>query len=87
MRERRQTPSERTCRAPHHSADSFLAQICSAVQFRPHHPWEVMTGGLDSHLLRWDYGSGRVRHSWNMAEAEAGDGGAQVYTPLCRTPY
>jgi len=61
-------------------------QICSAVQFRPHHPWEVMSGGLDSRMLRWDYGSGRVRHSWNMNEAEAdgGEGGGaagQMFNP------
>jgi plastocyanin len=58
-------------------------QICSAVQFRPHHPWEVMSGGLDCRMLRWDYGSGRVRHSWSMAEAQADDGedGVHLFNP------
>ncbi|KAJ0081703.1 hypothetical protein Patl1_10472 [Pistacia atlantica] len=46
---------------------SFLAcaddggdiKICSTVQFIPWKPWEVITGGLDSKLVMWDFSKGR----------------------------
>ncbi|KAJ9565927.1 hypothetical protein OSB04_001893 [Centaurea solstitialis] len=34
-------------------------QICSSVQFLPWRPWEVITGGLDSKLIMWDFSKGR----------------------------
>ncbi|CAA7014120.1 unnamed protein product [Microthlaspi erraticum] len=42
----------KTLRAGHTS-------ICSSVQFIPWRPWEVITGGLDSKLLLWDFSKGR----------------------------
>ncbi|KDP21124.1 hypothetical protein JCGZ_21595 [Jatropha curcas] len=33
--------------------------ICSSVQFIPWRPWEVITGGLDSKLVMWDFSRGR----------------------------
>ncbi|XP_050935714.1 cellulose synthase A catalytic subunit 8 [UDP-forming] [Cucumis melo] len=33
--------------------------ICSSVQFLPWRPWEVITGGLDSKLIMWDFSRGR----------------------------
>ncbi|VFQ58832.1 unnamed protein product [Cuscuta campestris] len=33
--------------------------ICSSVQFVPWRPWQVVTGGLDSKLVVWDYSKGR----------------------------
>ncbi|CAN8245991.1 unnamed protein product [Cochlearia groenlandica] len=33
--------------------------ICSSVQFIPWRPWEVVTGGLDSKLVLWDFSKGR----------------------------
>ncbi|KFK31526.1 hypothetical protein AALP_AA6G124000 [Arabis alpina] len=42
----------KTLRAGHTS-------ICSTVQFIPWRPWEVITGGLDSKLVLWDFSKGR----------------------------
>ncbi|CAD5334060.1 unnamed protein product [Arabidopsis thaliana] len=42
----------KTLRAGHTS-------ICSSVQFIPWRPWEVITGGLDSKLVLWDFSKGR----------------------------
>lgn len=42
----------KTLRAGHES-------ICSSVQFLPWKPWEVITGGLDSKLVMWDFSKGR----------------------------
>ncbi|KAG6549191.1 hypothetical protein Mapa_009177 [Marchantia paleacea] len=33
--------------------------ICSAVQFHPQKPWEVISGGLDSKIVKWDISKGR----------------------------
>ncbi|GAV57597.1 WD40 domain-containing protein/Cellulose_synt domain-containing protein [Cephalotus follicularis] len=43
----------KTLRAGHTS-------ICSSVQFIPWRPWEVITGGLDSKLVIWDFSKGRA---------------------------
>ncbi|KAJ8761834.1 hypothetical protein K2173_005406 [Erythroxylum novogranatense] len=43
----------KTLRAGHTS-------ICSSLQFIPWKPWEVITGGLDSKLVVWDFSKGRV---------------------------
>nr|XP_048323242.1 cellulose synthase A catalytic subunit 8 [UDP-forming] [Ziziphus jujuba var. spinosa] len=42
----------KTLRAGHTS-------ICSSLQFLPWRPWEVITGGLDSKLVMWDFSKGR----------------------------
>ncbi|OMO76150.1 hypothetical protein CCACVL1_15852 [Corchorus capsularis] len=42
----------KTLRAGHTS-------ICSSAQFIPWRPWEVITGGLDSKLIKWDFSKGR----------------------------
>ncbi|KAJ6770000.1 TRANSDUCIN/WD40 REPEAT-LIKE SUPERFAMILY PROTEIN [Salix purpurea] len=42
----------KTLRAGHSS-------ICSSVQFIPWRSWEVITGGLDSKLVMWDFSKGR----------------------------
>ncbi|KAL0305602.1 UNVERIFIED_CONTAM: hypothetical protein Sradi_5977500 [Sesamum radiatum] len=50
-----------------HPKSSFLAaaddagdvKICSSVQFLPWRSWEVITGGLDSKLVMWDFSRGR----------------------------
>ncbi|XP_022845822.1 WD repeat-containing protein 53 [Olea europaea var. sylvestris] len=41
----------KTLRAGHES-------ICSSVQFLHWRPWEVITGGLDSKLVMWDFSKG-----------------------------
>lgn len=42
----------KTLRAGHTS-------ICSSVQFLPWRSWEVISGGLDSKLVMWDFSKGR----------------------------
>ena len=50
--------------------------ICTAVAFRPHRPWELLSGGLDATVVRWDYSRLRPLHSWNLnSEATASGGG------------
>lgn len=53
------------------------ANICAAVAFRPHRPWELLSGGLDGALVRWDFAAGRPQRTWQMAD-EAGPGSAQA---------
>lgn len=36
----------------HHS------NICSTAKFNPHQPWEILSGGLDCNIIRWDYSQG-----------------------------
>jgi len=54
--------------------------ICNSVQFRPHQPWEVVSGGLDSRLLHWDYGTGRVKHNFVM-ESASDETDSQMFNP------
>jgi WD40 repeat protein len=50
--------------------------IVSAVAFRPHRPWELLSGGLDATVVRWDYSRLRPLHSWSLnSEATASGGG------------
>ena len=44
------------------------ASICAAVAFRPHRPWELLSGGLEGALVRWDFSTGRPRRTWHMAD-------------------
>lgn len=52
--------------------------ICSAVAFRPHHPWDVMSGGLDARLVRWNFATGRPLRQWSMGVDEDEPSTAQV---------
>jgi hypothetical protein len=40
--------------------------ICTSVLFQAHRPWELVSGGLDAQMVRWDFGSGRHRNIWQM---------------------
>jgi len=42
--------------------------ICSAVRFRPHRPWELLSGGYDSKLIQWDFGKSRAYCIMDMQE-------------------
>lgn len=42
--------------------------ICSAVRFRPHRPWELLSGGYDSKLIQWDFGKSRAYCIIDMQE-------------------
>jgi len=42
--------------------------ICSTVRFRPHRPWELLSGGYDSKLIQWDFGKSRAFCIMDMQE-------------------
>ena len=65
-----QPPACKTLRRGH-------TNICSAVAFRAHRPWELLSGGLDSAVVRWDFSRLRPLHTWNLAGEAAGGQGAQ----------
>lgn len=50
------------------------SNICAAVSFRPHNPWELLSGGLDAQVVRWNFATGRPVRRWQMgAELLQGD--------------
>jgi len=42
--------------------------ICSTVKFRPHRPWDLLSGGYDSKLIQWDFGKSRAYCIMDMQE-------------------
>mmetsp|Transcript_2998 Transcript_2998/g.8468 ORF Transcript_2998/g.8468 Transcript_2998/m.8468 type:complete len:383 (+) Transcript_2998:222-1370(+) len=56
------------------------SSIASSVSFRPHRPWEVCSGGLDSVMVRWDFSSGKHLQLWDMG-GEAVQDGNQMFNP------
>ncbi|CAH9114250.1 unnamed protein product [Cuscuta epithymum] len=63
----------KTLRAGHTS-------ICSSAQFIPWRPWEVVTGGLDSKLVVWDFSKGRPKNIVDF-EAKNKDNQGQCLNP------
>lgn len=53
--------------------------MCSTVAFRPRRSWEVVSGGMDCRLLRWDFSRGTPKGAWEMG-SEAGESG-KVFNP------
>ncbi|KZV14821.1 cell synthase A catalytic subunit 8 [Dorcoceras hygrometricum] len=51
----------KTLRAGHNS-------ICSSVQFLPWKNWEVISGGLDSKLVMWDFSKGRPNKIMDLGD-------------------
>ncbi|KAL4563336.1 hypothetical protein LXL04_027377 [Taraxacum kok-saghyz] len=66
----------KTLRAAHQS-------ICSSVQFLPWRPWEVITGGLDSKLIMWDFSKGRPFKVMDLGKSdpESSSSGSQCFNP------
>ncbi|GBG81838.1 hypothetical protein CBR_g34019 [Chara braunii] len=65
------------------------SNICTSVQFHPRRPWEVVSGGLDSRILKWDFSTGRVRKEWNLsAESTLDDSEAEGVgqSRMCNPP-
>ncbi|GBF91689.1 hypothetical protein Rsub_03993 [Raphidocelis subcapitata] len=67
--------------------------IASAVAFRRHRPWELLAGGLDSRVTRWDFSTrgGRLLGAWTMGAPPEGEaapaGGSDAAAPrLCNPP-
>lgn len=48
------------------------SNICSCARFSPSKPWEVVSGGLDCKIVRWDLGRGRAIHEVTVEQAESG---------------
>ncbi len=59
--------------------------ICSAVAFRPGKPWDLLSGGLDSKLIHWDFSKAKVLSSFNFEELEIQDDQADKY--LVNPPF
>ncbi|XWS19728.1 hypothetical protein CRYUN_Cryun31cG0041200 [Craigia yunnanensis] len=66
----------KTLRAGHSS-------ICSSVQFIPWRPWEVITGGLDSKLITWDFSKGRPSKilDFGLPDMSSGSNAGQFLNP------
>ena len=59
------------------------SNIAAAAAFRPHRPWELLSGGLDSTVVKWDFSRLRPLQSWNLAgEATASGGAAAACLPV-----
>ncbi|KAL2631009.1 hypothetical protein R1flu_015695 [Riccia fluitans] len=56
--------------------------ICSAVQFHSQRPWEVISGGLDSKIVKWDFSKGR-QLSTVQPVVPSGDS----VGPMCNPPF
>ncbi|GLC47933.1 hypothetical protein PLESTB_000041300 [Pleodorina starrii] len=48
--------------------------ICSSVAFRAHKPWDLLTGGLDSTVAKYDFSRPKCVDRWDMAALAAGSG-------------
>lgn len=60
------------------------SSLASSVAFRPHKPWELVTGGLDCRVTKWDFSRGKCLGAWSMQdEGEQGGAGgtSQMYNP------
>lgn len=59
------------------------SSICSSVQFLPWKPWEVITGGLDSKLVMWDFSKGRPFKVVDLGSSEmkSGSSTGQCFNP------
>lgn len=55
--------------------------ICSSVKFNPRKPWEVISGGLDCQVVRWDFNLGRPLCSVSTEDVQGGDTVSYVVNP------
>jgi cellulose synthase A len=58
-------PSHKTLRRGH-------TNICNAVSFRPSRPNEILSGGLDSRMVRWDFTKLRQLTTFTMTSSSGG---------------
>ncbi|KAL3688876.1 hypothetical protein R1sor_015185 [Riccia sorocarpa] len=56
--------------------------ICSAVQFHAQRPWEVISGGLDSKIVKWDFSKGRQLTTVQPVLPSGDNPG-----PMCNPPF
>ncbi|KAK3163358.1 hypothetical protein QOZ80_1AG0002580 [Eleusine coracana subsp. coracana] len=62
------------------------ASICSCVQFIPWRPWTVITGGLDSKLIAWDFSKGRMLFSIDYGSPDFQNGSSSSSAGQCFNP-
>ena len=55
--------------------------ICSTVKFNPRKPWELVSGGLDCKIVRWDFSRGRP-----ISEVTIQAGGSQTGSYMVNPP-
>jgi WD40 repeat protein len=53
--------------------------ICSSICFRPRKPWEIVSGGMDSKLLHWDFSRPRCVNILDMHEVCSVSADADAY--------
>ena len=60
--------------------------ICSSVRFIPRRPWELVSGGLDCKLIRWDFNRGRPLAVLSQSEhQDSSIGGYAINPPMVHT--
>ncbi|CAM6050438.1 unnamed protein product [Sphagnum compactum] len=59
------------------------SNICSSAVFHPRRPWEVVSGGLDSKIVKWDFSRGRPLHVVDLASTAniSNEGVGQICNP------
>eukprot|EP00967_Tisochrysis_lutea_P061676 scaffold79061_cov30-Tisochrysis_lutea.AAC.6 len=61
--------------------DVAHGSICACAQFRPGARLELLSGGMDSCIVRWDGSSGSVLRAWDLAPPAAEGPPAQLVNP------
>ncbi|BDA43459.1 WD repeat-containing protein 53 [Coccomyxa sp. Obi] len=65
----------------HKTLTGCHSNICAAVSFRPHHPWELLSGGLDAQVVRWNFATGRPVRRWQMGVELVQSDSTQAFNP------
>lgn len=55
----------------HCTLSRFHNSICSSVKFSARKPWELLSGGLDCAVARWDFSRGRLLASVSTRESSS----------------
>ena len=58
------------------------SNICSAVKFNPRKPWEILSGGLDCKIVRWDFSRGRPLFEVSTQSTNEDSGSYMVNPPM-----
>lgn len=70
--------------------------LASGALFRDHKPWDVVSGGLDCAVVKWDYSRTSPVARWNITELAAAETAAEAetegatpsgQTQMCNPPF
>lgn len=64
------------------SLSGHHSNICSTVKFNPHRPWEIISGGLDCNIIRWDYSRGCLLAKVSAQERSSQLGSYMINPPM-----